>query len=206
MHPNTINTQNSDNWLENWQLREGLSRSTSDDMAPDARTRIRNRIKALLEQRGQTNRAFAKWLGHGDQWASNLLAGRFALSLDELDRAAAFLNVPPSDLVRLSDADGVELSPSERRVVEAMRTLPVPVRDHLMLLADYLVGVTPSEVELLALLRKLTGTELRRVMHWADVQLHGRSNGPMPASLADPQPEAAPPDAPVRRTRVRRKA
>ena len=169
----------------------------------DARTRVRHRIKQLLEQRGQTGRAFAKWLGHGDQWVSNLLAGRFALSLDELDRAAAFLNVPPSDLIRVSDDEGHELSPSERRVVSAMRMLPAPVRDHLMLLADYLVGVTPAEVELLAQLRKLTPAELRQVTHWTDVTLLGRHKPPSATDHDAPAPTTAPPAQPARRTRGR---
>jgi transcriptional regulator with XRE-family HTH domain len=168
----------------------------------DARTRIRHRIRHLLEQRGQTNRAFAKWLGHGDQWASNLLAGRFPLSLDELDRAAAFLNVPPSDLIRVSEDEGYELSPSERRVVQAMRALPPPVRDHLMLLADYLVGVTPAEVELLATIRKLEVDELQLVMRWADA-LTERARARAAADRADPAPTLPPPAVRARRTRGR---
>ncbi len=181
-----------------------MDRATSAYMAPDVRTRVRLRLKALLEKRGQTNRAFAHWLGHGDQWASNLLAGRFTLSLDELDRAAAFLNVPPSDLVKTTDADGVELSPSERRVVEAMRTLPIPVRDHLMLLADYLVGVTPNEVELLATIRKLSATEQQRVAHWAEALRHGRTPGPETEFPLEPHLAEAPPAGKSRHIRGRR--
>ncbi len=203
MHRRSINLKLDVFMGEFARLQTRQNGSTTASMAPDARTRIRQRIKRLLEQRGQTNRAFAKWLGHGDQWASNLLAGRFALSLDELDRAASFLNVPPSDLVRLSDADGVELSPSERRVVEAMRTLPTPVRDHLMLLADYLVGVTPAEVELLATLRRLGPDELRRVSHWADVQVTGRGTGPVLVDPGDPAQEETPRVLPTRRKRGR---
>lgn len=205
MHLNTINIEIPPKLRWFSDLQAANTRATSTAMSADARTRVRNRIKALLEKRGKTNRAFAHWLGHKDQWASNLLAGRFSLALDELDRAAAFLNVPPSDLVRVSDADGVELSPSERRVVEAMRCLPLPVRDHLMLLADYLVGVTPSEVELLAVLRKLSANELRRVSHWAEVQVLGRMPAPAPVDLDAPDQEDGPPAARVRRTRGRRR-
>ena len=64
------------------------------------RTRIRQRVKRLLEDRGHSQRAFGKALGHGDQWASGFFAGRFALSLDQLDDVARFLNVPPGDIVR----------------------------------------------------------------------------------------------------------
>jgi transcriptional regulator with XRE-family HTH domain len=184
MHRNTINLHKDAKLWRQHDLQASHGRATTPTVAPDARTRIRQRIKSLLENRGQTNRAFAKWLGHKDQWASNLLAGRFALSLDELDRAAAFLNVPPSELVRVAD-EAQELSPTERRVVEALRMLPTPVRDHMVLLADYLVGVTPKEVELLARMRKLTPDELRRVTHWTDVTLFAREPAPAPIHLPD---------------------
>ena len=50
--------------------------------AVDAKTRVRQRIKRLLEDRGKTQHQLAGFLGHSDQWASNLLAGRHALSWD----------------------------------------------------------------------------------------------------------------------------
>lgn len=172
-------------------------------MAPNARHRVCQRIKRLLEERGQTNRAFGQWMGHKDQWVSNLLAGRFPLGLDELDRAAAFLNVPPGDLIRIVD-EPWELSPTEIRVVRALRMLPAPVRDHYMLLADYLVGVTPAEVDLLAKLRKLDPDELRRVNHWTDVTLFARAPAPGPVDLPGLEGASAPP-APAVRRRTRTK-
>lgn len=141
----------------------------------DARTRVRQRIKRLLEDRGQTNRAFAKWLGHQDQWVSNLLAGRFALSLDELDRVALFFRVPPGEIVRVSD-EPWELAPTEMRVVRALRMLPPAVRDHLVTLADYLVGATPEEVEILKGVRALSDEDVEVMTNWMRLRIDLRGN------------------------------
>lgn len=135
----------------------------------EARTRIRQRIRRLLEDRGKTNRALAQWLGHGDQWVSNLLAGRFSLSLDELDRVAKFFNVPPGEIVRTSD-EPWELSPTEMRVVRALRMLPPPVRDHYATLLDYTIGTTPDEIGLLTRIRELSEENLAVVERWIDLK------------------------------------
>ena len=169
-------------------------------MQMTARTRVRLRIKRLLEERGKTQRMFAKALDHGDQWASNFLRGEFALSLDQIDAAAAFLGVPPSELVR-EGGDPWELSPSEMRVVRAMRMLPPPVRDHLVTLADYLIGVTPEEVELLNRIRTLTADNLQVVDRWIEMKLFEQARGPAAPDRDAPPLVVAPPTMPTRRTR-----
>lgn len=141
----------------------------------DARTRLAQRIRRLLEDRGLTNRALATHLGHKDAWASHLLAGRFALSLDEIDAVAAFLGVPASDLVRHS-YDPWELDAQEMRVVRAVRMLPPIVREHLVTLADYLVGATPEEVELLHGIRTLQPADQRVLEQWIRVRLRLRGD------------------------------
>ena len=172
-------------------------------MQMTARTRVRLRIKHLLEERGKTQRLFAKALGHGDQWASNFLRGEFALSLDQIDAAATFLGVPPSELVR-EGGDPWELSPSEMRVVRAMRMLPPPVRDHLVILADYLIGVTPEEVEFLNRIRTLTVENLQVVDRWIEMKLFEQARGPAAPGRAAPTQTVAPPTMPARRTRTGR--
>jgi transcriptional regulator with XRE-family HTH domain len=137
---------------------------------PDAATRVRQRIARLLDERGHTQRSFAKALGHGDQWASNLLTGRQQLAWEDVDKVARFLKVPPGELVRVSD-EPWELSPTEMRVVRALRLLPVLVRDHLVTLADYLIGATPEEVELLKKIRSLDEEETAQLSHWIEVQI-----------------------------------
>jgi transcriptional regulator with XRE-family HTH domain len=169
---------------------------------PDAATRVRQRITRLLEDRGHTQRAFAKALGHGDQWASNLLSGRSQLTWDDLDKVAKFLRVPPSEIVRMSE-DAWELTPTEMRVVRALRMLPPAVRDHLVTLADYLIGATPDEVELLKRVRQLTPAELRRIEHWIDVTLLAQGSDPTLATHADLRVTTAVRAAPARRNRKR---
>lgn len=162
---------------------------------PDAKTRVRQRIKRLLEDRGATQRQLAQWLGHGDQWVSNLLAGRHALSLSELDRVAAFFKVPPGEIVRMSE-EPWELSPSEMRMMRALRMLPEVVRDHLVTLADYLIGATPDEVEHLKTYRDLSAENQRTVERWTDVLLRAQAReldaGGLDALLREVEPPAAP--------------
>lgn len=133
-------------------------------VTPDARTRVRQRIKRLLEDRGKTNRQFGHAIGHKDSWVSHFLAGRFALSLDELDKVAAFFNVPPGDIVRTS-AEPWELTPTEMRVVRALRMLPPSVRDHFATLIDYTIGTVPDEIEFLMHLRSLNPDERVHAEH-----------------------------------------
>ena len=170
-------------------------------VTPDAATRVRQRIARLLDDRGHTQRALAKALGHGDQWASNLLSGRSQLTWDDLDKVARFLNVPPSEIVRASD-DAWELTPTEMRTVRALRMLPPVVRDHLVMLADYLIGATPDEVELLKRVRRLEPEQLRRIEHYMDVELLRADTAPSQASHVDLQATTATRPAPVRRTRA----
>lgn len=165
----------------------------------NAAQRVSARIKQRLEELGWTGRRFAKELGHGDPWISGLLANRFALSLAELDKAASVLNLPPSELVRLSDA-AWELSPSEKRLVRGLRVLPPVIRDHIILLVEYLIGVTPEEVTLLQKVRRLSAPELKKVDHWIDVTLLSRSLEPETAAPLDFPSTSQPPAAPIRRT------
>lgn len=168
-------------------------------MPETPRTRVRQRIKRLLEDRGKTQREFARWLGHGDQWASNLLRGEFSLSLDQIDRVAAFFKVPPSEIIRVSD-EAWELSPTEMRVVRALRMLPPPVRDHLVTLADYLIGTTPEEVDLLQRIRALNADNLDVIERWIEMKLFEQGRGPAAPDRAARLQEVAPPAPRARRT------
>lgn len=169
-------------------------------MVDTPRTRIRQRIRRLLEEHGKTQREFARFLGHGDQWASNLLRGEFTLSLDELDRVAAFFNVPPGWIVRVSD-EPWELSPTEMRVVRALRMLPPSIRDHLVTLADYLIGTTPEEIELLRKIRQLKPEEVQTFERWIGVTLLRLGDGSAPEHHADREGAGSAPGETTRRTR-----
>lgn len=160
--------------------------------------RVRARIEALLDERGMSQRTFAKQLGHGDQWASNLIAGRQKLTLADLDEAAHILGVTTSDLVRRS-SDPYELSPLESRVVRSLRMLPDLIRQHLATFTDYLVGATPGEVVLLHRLRQLDEEGLRRIEHFVDVTLLKAGTDPDRANPRDLQVSDVPRSAKPRR-------
>lgn len=169
----------------------------------DPRTRIRQRIKRLLEDRHRTQRQLAKWLGHGDQWASGLLSGKTPLMLDELDRVALFFRVPPGEIVRISD-EPWELAPTEMRVVRALRMLPPAVRDHLVTLADYLIGATPEEVELLKKVRLISDEDVRVMENWLNLRIQLRDNALTTLDSLAPDPPTPPATGPFRRKAGRR--
>lgn len=137
---------------------------------PDAATRLRQRVARLLEDRGMTQRIFAKKVGHGDQWASNFLTGRNDLTWDDVDRVASALGVPPGELIRVSD-EPWELMPTEMRLLRASRMLPQVLRDHLVMHAEFLIGNLPDDVERQSLLRRLTEEELARVDEYIRVTI-----------------------------------
>jgi hypothetical protein len=137
----------------------------------NARERVRAAIQQRLDDLRITNRAFGKAFscnggkGHKDSWVTGLLKGSYALSLDELDEAAHTLKTTAAQLVK-SDLEQAEyLTPSEHRIIEAMRMIPPAVRDHYLLLAEYLIGVLPDEIEMLQGFRDLTPDQQRDVRH-----------------------------------------
>jgi len=136
-----------------------------------ARERVRERIRQRLADLHLTGRAFGRAFsandgrGHVDTWVSGLLSGQFALSLDELDEAAYILKLTPAALVKSEYETAEYLTPSEYRIVTAMRTIPPAVRDHFLLLAEYLIGVLPEEIDMLQGFRELTADQQRDVRH-----------------------------------------
>lgn len=170
-------------------------------MTWDIRTRVRQRIARLLEDRGFTNRLYAKKVDHREQWVSNLLNGKFTPKLDELDKLAAPLGVPASELVRHAE-DLWELNPTEMRVIRAVRQLPPAVRDHLVTLADYLMGVTPDEIDLIRRIRALEGADRVVIEKWLEVRLRLPDIQPNAVRPADTLSVATPPAGRSRRPRV----
>lgn len=170
----------------------------------NAAQRVGARIKRRLEELGMTSRAFGRALGHKDAWVSNLLSGKFALSLNELDQVARVLRLPAGELVRESE-EGWDLAPTEMRIVRALRLLPVSVREHMMYLADYLVGVVPDEIDMIKKIRALDGKELEKLQHWVDVTLLRLHPEPAPAATLDLGPTLTRPDGPTPRTGTRSK-
>jgi hypothetical protein len=143
--------------------------------------------------------------GHGYQWASNILTGRARLSLDELDEAARILKTTAASLVK-SDFETAEyLTPTEHRILEAIRALPPPIRDHVQILAEYLVGVAPEEVDHLMEFRELMPGEREKIQHWTHALKLAREPMPELAILPDHQQTDAKQSATGHRTRDRQK-
>lgn len=192
-------------------LNTGVIQRAVESRQVNAPARVSARIRQRLEELGMTGREFAKRLdGHGDAWVSNLLANKFALSLRELDKAASILRVQPGDLVRQSD-DGYDLAPTELRVIRGLRLLPPAVRDQMVILIEYLIGVapetdvlTPSERALLSRVRRLEIEDRSLVERQIDRALRLAERD---RAEADGQPAASgPPSGPIPRTPTRRKA
>lgn len=164
------------------------------DVNANARERVRQAMRRKLDRLGMTNRAFGKMFsankgqGHGDQWVSNLLQGKHALSLEELDEAARALKCRASDLVRDDTEEAVFLNPMEQRLIRALREVPHVIRDHFLTLAEYLLGVAPDEIDHLLEFRQLTADEQVKVRHWTHAVLLAQEPPPV-VEVPEHQPE-----------------
>lgn len=178
----------------------------------NARERVRLAIRQRLEALGMTQREFGRRFsandgkGHVDTWVSSLLAGQFALSLDELDEAARILKVSPCALIK-SDVETAEyLTPTEARIVTAVRALPPPIRDHVKTLAEYLLGVAPEEVTHLMEFRKLEPQDQEKVQHWTHALVLAQVPVPTPPiQSGQPATNARPTDAESRNRKKNQK-
>lgn len=168
------------------------------------RERVRRRITRLLEDRGHTQRAFARALGHNDAWASHLLGGAFSLSMDDLDKAAEFLGVPPGEIVAIA-GNAWELTPTEERAIRGLRMLPTAVRDHVVTHIDYLIGSTPEEVALLKQVRELNEENFPLVERLLDVLLRAQARGLDAEALADLMASIARPEPSIHGSPAQRK-
>lgn len=137
---------------------------------PDPAERVRRRALHRIHELGLAKRELGKRMdGKKDAWANEVLKGEIKFQLKDLDLLARALKTTAAALVKSEDEDAEYLTPSERRLLRAIRALPMAVRDHLIVLADYLVGVMPEEIELLTLYRSLTEEERERLEHAAHV-------------------------------------
>ena len=114
----------------------------------NAGIRARAVIRERMDELGLTGRSIAQRFDppRSDGWISNLLKGRQGLSLDDLDTVAEAVDLPPSALVKEVGSALEELRPTEARMVRAIRELPPALRDYLVVFAEYLIGVLPSDM------------------------------------------------------------
>jgi len=177
----------------------------SDDV--NARERVRVALRQRLSDLKMTGRAFGRAFsandgaGHVDQWVSNLLNGQFSLSLDELDEAARILKTTAASLVKHPLEQAEYLTPTEHRILEAVRVLPPPIRDHVLTLTEYLVGVAPEEIDHLMEYRQLTSDEQSKVRHWTHALRLAQEPLPALAILREIPEKGSRPTAAEHRTR-----
>lgn len=91
----------------------------------NAMERVRRRLALMLDERTHAGKlrqkALVRHCGKSAAWISNILAGRKGLRLVDLDLVADFFRIPPSELVRETDSDLVEVSPSELALLRKLR-------------------------------------------------------------------------------------
>lgn len=192
-------------------LQNGVRRRGTPDTT-NARERVRLALRDRLERLRMTGRAFGKGFsandgkGHVDTWVSGLLNGQFGLSLDELDEAARILKTTAAELVRSPYDHSEYLTPTEHRIMEAVRALPPPIRDHFLTLAEYLIGVAPEEVEFLLEYRGLANDgDREKVKHWTHALRMSEEPVPGLTILPDHRETTARPTAAEHRSRPKRK-
>jgi hypothetical protein len=157
----------------------------------DPAERVRLRVLQRLSDLGISKRELGLRMGgKKDAWAHDVLKGAIKFQLKDLDALAKALKMPVAALVKRDDDEAEFLAPSERRLLRAIRALPLAVRDHLIVLADYLVGVMPDEIELLTLYRTLTPEERQRLTHAAHVLRLSQDVEARKGRSADPPGEA----------------
>lgn len=135
---------------------------------PSPKDRVSQRIMERLEDLGLSARDFARKMGRGDGWINGIKTRRNALQLEDLDRAAYHLRLTASDLVRRGD-ELFDLRPTESRMVRAIRLLPPVIQDYIVTLTEYLVGVTPDEVDHLTAFRALPEKKREAIRYWTKV-------------------------------------
>ncbi len=133
-------------------------------MSADAKTRVRKRIRARLDELNMTGRELANAipakLGQpkGDAWISGVLSGKQGLSLDDLDAVADKLNLPPSELVRADNSELRELRPHEMHLLRHYQSWPAPVQERWLRILDYFSMLTADReaAELVDVWRELS--------------------------------------------------
>lgn len=113
----------------------------------NARERVRQRMLARLDELGMTARELAlRVRGEGaDSWISAILSGTNALSWKYFDEVCRELRLTPGELVRSSDVELAELTPSEMRVIRHFREWPRQIQDRWLHMLEYFSASIPDK-------------------------------------------------------------
>lgn len=113
----------------------------------DAMERCRLRLRQLLDERTPAGRlrqkTFAKHMGHTEAWLSNILNGQRGLRLVDVDKVADFFRIPPGELIRETDSDLVEVTPTEQKLLRKIRRVSDEYRQTIYTLAGMTEPVNP---------------------------------------------------------------
>jgi len=115
-----------------------LSDSLPRTMAsPTLNDRARERLKDEKAAQKVSERDLAGWLGWSQPKVAQKLGGRTEITLNELDALCQALAVAPTEVVRDRGLEFcAEMTPTELRILERLRTLDAPTRDAVLLLLD----------------------------------------------------------------------
>lgn len=109
--------------------------------------RCRLRLRQLLDERTPAGRlrqkTFAKHMGHSEAWLSNVLNGTRGLRIVDLDKVADFFRIPVSELIRETDADLMEVTATERKLIRKVRRVSEEYRVTIYTLAGMTELVNP---------------------------------------------------------------
>jgi transcriptional regulator with XRE-family HTH domain len=158
----------------------------------DVQVRIRQRVRARLDELGMTARELARAVGHDDAWISGVLAGAHGLHWKDFDKVAEKLNLSPSELVRHDDAEVRELTPSEMRLLRHYQSWPRAMQQRWLDLLEHFSATTPDTetAAFLERLRSMPKSIRRPVLDWMSRLLE---EGTLPTGLvggAAPDPSA----------------
>lgn len=133
----------------------------------DAMERCRRRLAILLDERTPAGKirqkTFADYMGKSEAWLTNVLSGKRGLRIIDLDRVADFFRLPVSEFVREADAELVEVTPTEKKLLRKLRRAPEGFRDSVLTLAALAPTVSTN-------VTSLTKKRIRKQGHHAKPQ------------------------------------
>lgn len=105
----------------------------------DAMERLRRRLNLMIDERTDAGKirhnALARFMGKSEVWLSNVLSGKRGIRIKDLDKLADFFRIPVSELVRESDAELIEVTPSELALLRKLRRAPDAFKDSILTIA-----------------------------------------------------------------------
>lgn len=124
-----------------FRLSCGQSYSGANLTTVSAAERVRQKVIALMDERGYSQREMARRLERSQPWVAKVIRGPLKagqdVRLEDLDDVALALGVTAVELVRDHGLEFVaNLTPSEMRMLQQIRKLPAHVIEAVRVLID----------------------------------------------------------------------